>query len=43
MGWMKFFGVLKEYSTELDRIDKAIESEFERVDPGMWIGRAERR
>lgn len=34
--WMKLCGALKAHSAELRRIDKAIEDEFERIDPEAW-------
>jgi hypothetical protein len=35
-GWMKFFGVLREHSDELRKIDAAIECEFERIGDEAW-------
>ncbi len=34
--WMKMAGALKEYSMELDQVDKLIAEEFERVNPDDW-------
>ena len=34
--WMKHFGALRDYSDELDRIERVVEDEFENVDPRDW-------
>jgi hypothetical protein len=34
--WMKMAGALKEYSMELDKVDKVIAEEFERINPADW-------
>lgn len=34
--WMKHIGKLKDLHKETERINQAIEEEFEGVEPGMW-------
>lgn len=34
--WMKHIGKLKDLRGESERINKAIEEEFEKVEPEMW-------
>ena len=34
--WMRHYGALRDYSDELDRIERVVEDEFENVDPRDW-------
>ena len=35
--WMKHYGVLRDYSDELDRVERIVENEFESVHPHDWL------
>lgn len=34
--WMRHYGALRDYSDELDRIERVVEEEFEKVDRRDW-------